>query len=106
MGRARIVDESNARVTIRATLARRGLVVLTDQWMDGWTVRIDGRPAPILRTDMLLRGVIVPAGAHTVEWSYRVPGLRAGAALSAVGLLALLGWTAVLVRARRRRQPV
>jgi hypothetical protein len=103
-GRARVVDESNAAVTVRATLASRGLVVLDDQWMPGWSVRVDGEPAPILQADVVLRGVIVPAGTHTIEWSYRVPGLRTGAALSAVGLLALLGWGAAVAVASRRRQ--
>jgi uncharacterized membrane protein YfhO len=52
----------------------------------------------------VLRGVVVPAGAHEVVWSYRVPGLRLGVALSLLGLLAALAWAgALLVRARRAR---
>jgi hypothetical protein len=102
VGTARVVAESNSSVTIRASLAQRGLVVLDDQWMPGWSVRVDGRPAPILQTDVVLRGVIVPAGRHEVRWGYRVPGLRAGAALSALGLLALVGWGGALGLRRRR----
>jgi hypothetical protein len=104
-GTARVVAETNTSVTIHATLARRGLVVLDDQWMPGWSVRVDGRPAPVLQTDVVLRGVIVPPGTHEVEWSYRVPGLRLGAALSGLALLVLLGCAGVLgLRARRMRR--
>ncbi|HEV7774715.1 MAG TPA: hypothetical protein VGO48_15650 [Conexibacter sp.] len=103
-GTARVVREENSRVVLQATLSGRGLVVLDDQWMPGWRVEVDGRPAPILQTDVVLRGVVVPAGAHEVVWSYRVPGLRLGAALSVLGLACALAWGAVLaVRARRRR---
>ena len=103
-GSVRVVGEGNARVTLEARLSRRSLVVLDDQYLPGWTVAVDGRPAHAVRTNVLLRGVIVPAGTHRIEWSYRVPGLRAGAALSGVGLLAALTWAGVLVmRARRRR---
>jgi uncharacterized membrane protein YvlD (DUF360 family) len=101
-GTARVVAETNDSVTLRAHLAQRGLVVLDDQWMPGWSVQVDGRPAPILQTDVVLRGVIVPPGTHAIVWTYRVPGLRLGAALSALGLLALLGWAAALVIGRRR----
>jgi len=101
-GTARVVAETNDSVTIRARMAQRGLLVLDDQWMPGWSVQVDGRPAPILQTDVVLRGVIVPAGAHEIVWSYRVPGLRPGAALSALGLATLIAWAAALVIRRRR----
>jgi hypothetical protein len=102
-GTVRVVSETNARVALRASLARDALVVLDDTWAPGWTVRVDGAPAPALRTDVVLRGVVVPAGRHQIVWSYTVPGLRRGAELSLLGLLAVLGWGGrLIVRARRR----
>lgn len=103
-GSARVVRESNASVTLRATLAGRGLVVLDDTWADGWSVTVDGRPAHAQPVDAVLRGVVVPAGTHAVVWRYRVPGLALGAALSGLGLLAALAWAGALVRLRRRRR--
>jgi Bacterial membrane protein YfhO len=107
-GSVRVVSEENARVTLRADLARRAVVVLDDAWARGWRVEVDGRPARPLQADMVLRGVIVPAGEHEIVWSYRVPGLRVGAALSAVGLAIAAGWASWLaLRTRRaRRFPV
>ncbi|HZV75375.1 MAG TPA: hypothetical protein VFF79_16825 [Conexibacter sp.] len=100
-GTARIVSERNAGVTLRATLDRRGVVVLGDQLLDGWSVRVDGRPARPLRVDAVLRGVVVDAGRHEIAWSYGVPGLRAGVASSVLALVLLLG--AGLLAARRSR---
>lgn len=102
-GTATVVRESNASVALRASLPRRGLVVLDDAWAPGWSVTVDGRRARALRADVVMRGVVVPAGVHEVVWRYRVPGLRLGALLSALGLLALAGWAAAL-RARARRR--
>ncbi len=101
-GTVTIVDERNASVTLRATLERAGVVVLADQLLDGWSVRVDGRPATPLRVNAVLRGVAVGAGSHTIEWSYRVPGLRAGVAISGAAA-ALLLVVALLPRVRRLR---
>jgi hypothetical protein len=88
-GSATVVRERNASVTLDATLARRGLVVLDDALIDGWSVHVDGHPAEPVRVDGVLRGAIVPAGRHVVEWRYAVPGLRLGLLLSVLALLAL-----------------
>ncbi len=99
-GSAAVVHETNASVTERATLDRRGLVVLDDGFTAGWSVRVDGHAAPMVHVDDVVRGVVVPAGRHTVEWSFSVPGLGAGAAISGLALLVTL-LTAAAVRMRR-----
>jgi len=101
-GRVTVADPSNARVSMRATLDRPGLVVLNDSWAPGWSVRVDGRPARPVRVNDVMRGVAVPAGSHAIEWRYRVPGLRAGVLVSLFAAALLLG-CAVLPLARRRR---
>jgi hypothetical protein len=100
-GTVAITGERNARVTLRASLDRRGLVVLNDDFTEGWSVRVDGRPARALHVDAVMRGVVVGPGRHEVVWSYAVPGMRAGAALSALALAGLLG-AAVALGLRRR----
>ncbi len=104
-GTVAVTGEQNSRVTLRARLQRPGVVLLDDAWAPGWSVRVDGRPAKALQTDVVLRGVAVPAGEHEIVWSYRVPGLRAGVALSLLALLATLAWAGlVVVRGRRARR--
>ncbi|HKG38287.1 MAG TPA: YfhO family protein [Conexibacter sp.] len=101
-GSATIVAERNARVQLRATLDRRGLVVLNDSLMPGWSVRVDDREVTPIHVNSVMRGVLVPPGSHAIVWSYEVPGLRLGALLSAV-TLALLVAAAVALRRRARR---
>jgi uncharacterized membrane protein YfhO len=94
-------DRSAASVAIRARLSRPGLVVLNDSFAPGWSVQVDGEDAEPVRVNEVMRGVAVGAGAHDVTWSYRVPGLRAGAALSAIGALLLAGLASLLLARRR-----
>ncbi len=103
-GSVTVADTANAQVTMHARLAQRGLVMLDDSWTPGWSVRVDGRAARPVRVDDVMRGVVAPAGAHTIVWSYRVPGLAAGALLSGLALLAMAALAAA-PGVRRRRQP-
>jgi Bacterial membrane protein YfhO len=100
-----VVEDANSHVSLRASLPKRGLVVLDDAWAPGWEATVDGRPARVVETNMVLRGVVVPAGEHTIAWRYHVPGLRSGALLSGAGLLGLLAWAGLLLRTRRRSAP-
>ncbi len=84
-----LLDELN-EVVLRTRAATPALLVLADMQAPGWSVEIDGRPAPALWADLILRAAAVPAGEHTVRWRYRDPHLRAGLAWSALGTLGLL----------------
>jgi hypothetical protein len=101
-GSASVVREQNAEVVMRASLARRGLVVLNDDFTDGWSVQVDGRPARALHVNDVMRGVAVGAGRHEVVWRYAVPGLRAGVWVSLLALAGVLGAAALLVLRSRR----
>jgi len=104
-GTVSVEDPSPAAVRIRARLTRPGLVVLNDSWAPGWSVRVDGRDARPLRVNDVMRGVAVGAGTHAIEWRYRVPGLRTGAALTGLALLLLVALAIVAMRPPTRRPP-
>ena len=77
------------RVELVASLQHPGLVILADTYYPGWKLTIDGQPAPIYRTNRLMRGAAVKAGRHTLVYTYDPDSFRIGGALSIVGLLAL-----------------
>lgn len=74
-------------VILDAQMTRAGAVVLNDFDAPGWTATLDGAPARIYRANALVRGVLVPKGAHRIEMRYQLPRLRAGLALSGGSLL-------------------
>ena len=83
-----VVRERPGRVELLAILERDGLVVLAEQDYPGWTLEVDGTPAPILRTNLAMRGAVVTAGRHELVFSYEPGSLRAGLGLMAAGLIA------------------
>lgn len=79
------------------------LLRLADLWYPDWSVRVNGKPAEMLRADHALRAVVVPAGRSRVEFRFESPSVGRGLTVSIVSAalaLALLaaGW----VTGRRR----
>jgi hypothetical protein len=74
-------------------------VAINQTWARGWQASLDAAPAPLLRTDLALSGLLVPPGRHRVELTYDDPWIRAGQLVSSSAALACLA----LVLARRRR---
>ena len=79
-----------------------GLLFLSIPYSAGWTARVDGAPAAVVRTDTAFTGVPVPPGQHRVELAYFTPWLRPSLAACALGLGAVCAIAAFDVRSRRR----
>jgi len=102
VGSARFDRYEPDRVVARSRADRRSLLVLSDVHYPGWKARVDGRDAPLERVDYLLRGVVVPAGTHRVEFRYEPTSWRAGWIISVLGLLAVTAALVAGLRSRRR----
>jgi hypothetical protein len=91
-----------------------GLLVISEIYDPGWRAYVDGQPVDVLPANYALRGVPIPAGAHTVEFRYEPLSLRVGLAITGFATLALLAtliasaWPAVtriVVRRGKRERP-
>jgi hypothetical protein len=68
----------------------------------GWTAWIDGEPCDAMRTDYILRGAVLPAGEHTVEWRFRAPYWTAVEAVTLVcSLLIVAGLVLLMIQTLR-----
>jgi hypothetical protein len=105
-GEVAIVETTANRVELRASCRAVCFVVLSDLDYPGWHALLDDAEIPVVRTNYLFRGVEVPAGSHRLEFVYRPRAFTVGAALSCVGLAALLPLVWLPGgRAGRRAQP-
>jgi hypothetical protein len=69
-GRARMVSWRADRVEIETDSDLGGMLALHDIYYPGWIAEIDGARAPILRADVLFRGLEVPAGRHRIVFRF------------------------------------
>jgi hypothetical protein len=70
-GKVRIARYTNAEVRIEADSPDGGWVVLNDLWHPWWFAEVDGKPADMLRANVLFRAVAVPPGRHNVRFRFR-----------------------------------
>jgi hypothetical protein len=77
-------------LTIATRSSADGFLVVSEIYANGWRAFVDGQETPILPTDHALRGIALPAGAHTVEMRYEPLSLRAGLAISGIATVAML----------------
>jgi hypothetical protein len=83
----------NTHVVAQCSTPSPNVAVFVEQWDRGWSATVDGKPAPILRANLLARAVPLTAGSHRIELQYHTPGLRFAMLFSVMGLLgAALGW--------------
>lgn len=66
------------------------ILVMSLPYSSGWSAELDGRKADIIRANYGFSALCITPGDHTVTLRYSTPGIKAGAALSALGLLILL----------------
>ena len=106
-GSASITHETQRDLAVAVEAPRDGFLLLADTFYPGWSARVDGTPTAVIRANLSVRAVQVPAGRHEVRFTYDAPGVSAGLRITIVAVGLLLLWTAVagyvFVRDRRYR---
>lgn len=78
------------KVTLTATSNAAALLVLSDVYYPGWKAYVDGKTVPIYPTDYVLRGIVVPAGQHSISFEFKPLSLYVGVGISLLSLFLLL----------------
>jgi Bacterial membrane protein YfhO len=90
---ASVVRREPNRVEVKTASSAPSILVLSENHYPGWRAYVDGRAAETLRVDYGLRGVVLAAGEHRVEFVYRPKSVLIGLAVSLATLAALLLWS-------------
>jgi hypothetical protein len=72
-GIAQITASSTDALSVTTTAAKASVLVVSTSYSSSWKAWIDGRRAPVMRTDYTFMGVVLPAGAHKVTLKYEPP---------------------------------
>jgi len=86
-GKAYIVEDSNEFIHIAVKTDTDALLLLTDNYAEGWEAFIDGKPVEILRANVAFKAVEVPRGRHDVVFRYNQPGLKTGILVSLIFII-------------------
>ena len=100
------IEQEADRVTLQVRAAAPGLLVLAETFYPGWEATLDNEPAEVLRTNRMMRGVLIPQGEHTVTFVYRPKLVYWSAAVSAVGWGVLVVAIFAVLTTRRVRRPL
>jgi hypothetical protein len=89
------------RMVLAAETATTSLLVVGEKYYQGWQATVNGKSAPIVPVNHILRGVYLPPGSHTVEFRFDPLPFKIGTwlTLGAFALFALIAvWEWVMHR--------
>jgi hypothetical protein len=94
---------SSLRFAVDAPVA--GYLVVNESWFPGWRATVDGNGAALLRGNVIMQAVEVPAGHHVIELRFRPGYVLYPLVAALVGWLGALGWALRPAVRRLTRSP-
>ncbi len=90
-------------IVLAAQAKAPSVLLLNDKFDPDWRVLVDGKPADLFRANFIMRGVFVPTGAHTVEFTFSRPHKPLYVTEMALGIgIALCGLLFITTRQQPR----
>jgi hypothetical protein len=97
-GRASYHRPSPEHITVEVAASTDSLLSIAEHFDPGWAATVDGRPAPVVETDLVAMGVPIAPGRHHVELRFWPVGLTWGLWCAAATAAALLLWSVLTKR--------
>jgi hypothetical protein len=72
-GSVAFVSYAPKRIELKADAHVPSILLLNDKHDPNWRVSVNGKPQPLLRCNYIMRGVHLPAGDHTVVFTFEPP---------------------------------
>ena len=91
--------------------SKEGVAVFSDVYYDkGWTAKIDGKDAEILRANYFMRALRIPAGKHEIKFTFMPASYAKGKMFSIISSIILLALAAAAIvmffKNRTKDEPV
>jgi uncharacterized membrane protein YfhO len=84
------------QIVAQSEMTAPGYLILADRYDNGWHAYVDDAEVQMARANGVERLVAVPAGSHTVRFSYAPFALYLGIGIS---VAAAIGWLGMLLMA-------
>ncbi len=88
----KLVENRNDQISYTSQSRTNQLGVFSEVYYpNGWSAFIDGKESPIIKVNYLLRGLVIPAGSHKIEFRFEPASYKIGNAITlVVGIISIL----------------
>lgn len=97
------LSETNNRLSLSVHASEDSYLVLNDTYYPGWKAFIDGKEERIFWANYNFRAILIPSGAHRVEFVYDPLSFKLGAGMTVLGGIGCFGM--IVFGKRRWRRP-
>ena len=91
----------NDTIIYESNSTRNNVAVFSEIYYKDWNATIDGKKAEIFKTNYVLRGLVIPAGKHKIEFKFEPPSYIIGRKVSSTAswllFIILIGTIAIEV---------
>ncbi len=104
VGKSEVTENSLQSLTLTTENEGTGFLVVSEvHYPAGWSAYLDGETKlEMYATNELIRGLIVPAGKHKINFVYEPPAVKAGFRITLISSLILLGLGVLLFIQNRK----
>jgi len=102
-----LVKNDNDVITYTFNAASNQFAVFSEiYYKSGWKAYIDGKEAPIVKVNYVLRGLAVPAGKHEIKFEFKPQGYYQGKSITSIFTIVLVAILAIgiFMEWRNRKQ--
>ena len=93
--RIQLVDNKNDEVNYTAKTNVKQLAVFSEiYYKDGWKAYVDEKETPIVKVNYVLRGLVIPAGDHTIKFEFKPDSIANTQKLA--GVASILLWLGLI----------
>ncbi len=104
-----LIKNDNDIINYTFTSSSNEFAVFSEVYYDaGWKAFIDGKEAPIVKVNYVLRGLSVPAGTHQIEFRFEPAGYIKGRKMTSIFsyvLIALLAFGIFMEWFKKKPEP-
>ncbi len=100
-GRTTLIQYQLNSVKVQTETTSDEVLILTDQYEEGWEAQIDGETTLISPANLIFRAIKIPAGSHEVIFRYHPKSFYDGLKISSVSILLLFLASLFAFRVRR-----
>ncbi len=81
----KLIYHDNLKLIYEFNSPKTRFVTFSEIYYPGWNLYIDGKPAHVFQTNFVLRGAIIPAGKHKLEFRFEPDFIQTAATVSYIG---------------------